>query len=90
MCTRALTGMCSFCFKGDIVNDTIIGDPLFTATLPDGDEFMCYKVHGQAGNMCVDDPIYGIINTSFFVCSSILEHSSHCSEGGRSGYPAAL
>ena len=49
MCTRALTGMYSSCFKGDIVNDTIIGDPLFTATLPDGDEFMCYEVHGQAG-----------------------------------------
>lgn len=34
---------------GTIVNDTIIGDPLFTVTLPDEDEFMCYEVHGEAG-----------------------------------------
>ena len=32
------------------MNDTIIGDPLFTVTLPQGNEFMCYEVHGQAGN----------------------------------------
>ena len=31
------------------MNDIIIGDPLFTVTLPQGDEFMCYEVHGQAG-----------------------------------------
>ena len=32
-----------------MVNDTIIGDPLFTVTLPNEDEFMCYEVHGYAG-----------------------------------------
>ncbi|CAI8024993.1 Extracellular matrix protein FRAS1, partial [Geodia barretti] len=34
---------------GTIVNDTIIGDPLFTVTLPNEDEFMCYEVHGYSG-----------------------------------------
>ena len=38
-----------FSTEGEIVNDTIIGDPLFTVTLPQGNEFMCYEVHGQAG-----------------------------------------
>ena len=36
-------------FIGTIVNDTVLGDPLFTVTLPKGDEFMCYEVHGEAG-----------------------------------------
>ena len=27
----------------------MIGDPLFTVALPQGDEFMCYEVHGEAG-----------------------------------------
>lgn len=38
-------------FAGDeiIVNDTIIGDPLFTVTLPDISEYMCYEVRGEAG-----------------------------------------
>ena len=31
------------------MTDSIIGDPLFTVTLPEGDEFMCYEVHGEAG-----------------------------------------
>ena len=34
---------------GTIVNDSIIGDPLFTVTLPQEDASMCYEVHGQAG-----------------------------------------
>ena len=38
-----------FVFTGTIVNDTIIGDPLFTVTLPQENEFMCYEVHGRAG-----------------------------------------
>ena len=33
---------------GTIVNDSIIGDPLFTVTLPQEDAFMCYEVHGEA------------------------------------------
>ena len=34
---------------GISVNDTVIGDPLFTVTLPEGNEYMCYEVHGEAG-----------------------------------------
>ena len=33
----------------DRVNDTIIGDPLFTVTLPDLSGSMCYEVRGEAG-----------------------------------------
>ena len=29
----------------------MIGDPLFTVTLPQGNEFMCYEVHGEAGKL---------------------------------------
>ena len=32
-----------------MVNDTIIGDPLFTVAIPEEYAFMCYEVHGEAG-----------------------------------------
>ena len=38
-----------YVISGTTVNDSVIGDPLFTVTLPEGDEFMCYEVHGEAG-----------------------------------------
>ena len=38
-----------FFIIGTIVNDSVIGDPLFTVTLPQENEFMCYEVHGEAG-----------------------------------------
>ena len=38
-----------YIIEGTVVNDTIIGDPLFTVTLPEADAFMCYEVHGEAG-----------------------------------------
>ena len=41
--------MLQYSATGTIVNDTIIGDPLFTVTLPNENEFMCYEVHGYAG-----------------------------------------
>ena len=31
------------------MNDSIIGDPLFTVTLPDISDSMCYEVRGEAG-----------------------------------------
>ena len=31
------------------MNDTIIGDPQFTVSLPDGSASMCYEIHGDAG-----------------------------------------
>ena len=39
----------TMCILGIFINDTVIGDPLFTVALPEADEFMCYEVHGEAG-----------------------------------------
>ena len=49
------------------MNDTIIGDPLFTVTLPEGDEFMCYEVHGEAGKY------FNLISDT---CTSVNAHFS--------------
>ena len=39
--------MCS-AVPTEVSYDTVIGDPLFTVTLPE-DQFMCYEIHGHAG-----------------------------------------